>query len=158
MTDFDYVKFFMILLFFLCLILPIVIFAVKIYLYKKMKDDSEDVRIFSKGFMAVGIILLIPYLIIIIYQLIAFFKGMDNNLFPMIATAYLPAWFISSVCFTGNKSMVIGAKRYFYSDIQRIESNYSRYTITSLDGKVKKPVVMFGSGKLNEELKKHSRI
>ena len=158
MTDFDFIKFFMIFIIFLCLIFSAGIFAVKLFLYKKMKDDGEDVKIFSIIFIVVGIILLIPYLIIIIYQLIAFFKGMDNNLFPMIATAYLPAWFISSVCFIGNKSMVIGAKRYFYSDIQRIESNYSRYTITSLDGKVKKPVVMFGSGKLNEELKTHSRI
>ena len=157
MTDFDYVKFFMILLFFLCLILPIVIFAVKFYFYKKMKDDGENVRIFSKGFMAVGIILLIPYGIILTYQFIDFFKGTNNNLFPMIATMYLPAWFISSVFIIGNKSAVIGAKRYFYSDIQKIEIKYSTYIITMADGTVKKPAVMFGRERLNEELKTHSR-
>ena len=155
MTDFDYVKFFMILLFFLCLILPIVIVVVKLYFYKKMNDDGEDVRIFSKGFMAVGIILLIPYGIILTYQFIDFFKGTDNNLFPVIATMYLPAWFITSVFIIGNKSAVIGTKRYFYNNIQKIEKNYSTYTITMADGKVKTYVVMFGRKKLNKELEKY---
>ena len=154
MTNFDYSEFLMILVFFLCLIFSAVIFAIKMYFHKKMKDDGEDVRIFSKGFMAVGIILLIPYSIIITYQLIDFFKGMVSNLFPMIATIYLPAWFISSVCLVGNNSMVIGAKRYFYCDIQKIEKKYSTYIITMADGTVKKPAVMFGREKLNEELKK----
>lgn len=154
MAHFDFIRFFMIFILFLCLIFSAVIFFIKMYFYKKMKDDGEDVRIFSKGFMAVGIILLIPYSIIIAYQLIDFFKGMDNNLFPMIATIYLPAWFISSVCLVGNNSMVIGAKRYFYSDIQKIELNNTTYIITMADGRVKKPAVMFGREKLNEELKK----
>lgn len=51
--------------------------------------------------------------------------------------------------------MVIGAKRYFYSDIQKIEKNYSMHIITMADGKVKSHVVMFGSKKLNKELGKY---
>lgn len=49
-------------------------------------------------------------------------------------------------------SAVIGTKRYFYSDVQKIENESKTYIITTTDGKVKTYVVMFGSEKLNKEL------
>ena len=49
-------------------------------------------------------------------------------------------------------SAVIGTKRYFYSDVQKIENESKTYIITMADGKVKSHVVMFGSEKLNKEL------
>ena len=73
----------------------------------------------------------------------------------MIATMYLPAWFITSVFIIGNKSAVIGTKRYFYNNIQKIENESKTYIITMADGKVKSHVVMFGSKKLNKELGKY---
>ena len=56
--------------------------------------------------------------------------------------------------------MVIGAKRYFYNNIQKIQSESLKYilktyTITTTDGKVKTYVVMFGSKNLNKELGKY---
>ena len=80
--------------------------------------------------------------------------------YSMILFAFLPAWLSLSLCLVGNKSMVIGANRYFYSDIQKIQSEslmyiLKTYTITTTDGKVKTYVVMFGSKKLNKELGKY---
>ncbi|HNX65092.1 MAG TPA: hypothetical protein PKI60_07915 [Oscillospiraceae bacterium] len=144
----------------ICLVLSVVMFISKLYFYKKMKNDGEEIKIFSKRNMVIGIPLLLAQSIIFVVHIINFLENSYSRLFLMILFAFLPAWLSLSLCLVGNKSMVIGAKRYFYSDIQKIQSESLKYilktyTITTTDGKVKTYVVMFGSKKLNKELGKY---
>ena len=101
----------------LCLTLAIVLFAFKMYLYKKMKQDGEEIKIISKGFAIGGIITFIFYSSLLIAYIHMLLNNHSDNNFAVVATAYLPFWFLSSFCLIGNKSAVIGMKRYFYSDI-----------------------------------------
>ena len=134
---------------------PVVIFILKIYLYKKMKNDCENIKAFSKSYAVIGIILLIVSGVAFVCYDIYFLKTTISGLPWIAAMIVLSEQFISSVCFVGSNSVVIGAKRYFYSDVQKIENENKTYIITMADGKVNKPVVMFGSKKLNKELEKY---
>ena len=116
---------------------PVVIFILKIYLYKKMKNDCENIKVFSKSYAVIGIILLIVSGVAFVCYDIYFLRTTISGLPWIAAMIILSEQFISSVCLVGNNSMVIGAKRYFYSDIQKIEKNYSTYIITMADGTVK---------------------
>lgn len=138
----------------ICVIMFFVYNVPKLYLYIKMKRDGETISTVSKGYLILGIITEIFFIVFMVMYLIYAFKNEADGPFPAIALAYFPAWFFSSVCFIGDKSAVIGIKRYYYSDIVKIDNDYATYKITMADGKVKKPCVMYGRKILNEELKR----
>jgi hypothetical protein len=138
----------------LLFVLFVALSILKLFLYIKMKQDGEKIKTVSKGYIILGVITEIFFVVLIVVYLIDLFNKVTDSPFPMLGVAYFPFWFFLSGCFIGNKSVVIRTKRYFYSDIVKIEITSSAYKFTISDGTVKKTCVVYGRKKLDEELKR----
>jgi len=120
-----------------------------------MKLDGEEIKAVSKNYFIAGAILFVISCILLIIYIShrQFLKAPSNINYILVGTSFFSGCFISSFCFIGDKSAIIGIYRNFYSDIAKIKYRYTRYIITMPDGTERKSSVMFGVSKLNSELK-----